>query len=172
MQVFNPYEFPDVPSGSVSEKLVDLGYETFIRIDSSTLVTEDETRRYSAQTVRFEIRDGCCFYNLICFMCVFHSSTTARLLVCGRFPREVCWSLQAQRLRCELPHCQHRGVVQLSDLLFTNQPAIGSRRLYGHSDVHVGACAVLEPLSKWVYIWAVRARVVIVIFCVSGTVIN
>lgn len=55
MQVFNPNEFPDVPSGSVSEKLVTLGYETFIRIDSSTLITEDETRRYSSETVRMRV---------------------------------------------------------------------------------------------------------------------
>lgn len=54
--MFNPNEFPDVPSGSVSEKLVDLGYESFIRIDSSTLITEEETRRYSSETVYMKWR--------------------------------------------------------------------------------------------------------------------
>lgn len=51
VQVFNPNEFPDVPSGSVSERLIGLGYETFIRIDSKTLFTDDETKRYSAESV-------------------------------------------------------------------------------------------------------------------------
>lgn len=51
MQVFNPNEFPDVPSGSVSERLVGLGYESFIRIDSNTLLTDKDTKRYSAESV-------------------------------------------------------------------------------------------------------------------------
>lgn len=51
VQIFNPNEFPDVPSGSVSEKLIELGTETFIRIDSITLQTEDEVHRYSPETV-------------------------------------------------------------------------------------------------------------------------
>lgn len=49
--MFNPNEFPDVPSGSVSERLVGLGYESFIRIDSTTLLTDTDTRRYSPESV-------------------------------------------------------------------------------------------------------------------------
>lgn len=51
VQVFNPNEFPDVPSGSVSEKLIELGTETYIRIDSITLQSDDDIHRYSAETV-------------------------------------------------------------------------------------------------------------------------
>lgn len=51
VQIFNPNEFPDVPSGSVSERLVALGYESFIRIDSNTLLTDKDTKRYSAEAV-------------------------------------------------------------------------------------------------------------------------
>lgn len=52
VQVFNPTEFPDVPSGSVSEQLVGLGSENFIRIDSTTLITDLETKRFSSESVR------------------------------------------------------------------------------------------------------------------------
>ncbi|KAJ6638607.1 Sodium channel protein Nach [Pseudolycoriella hygida] len=50
VQIFNPLEYPDIPSGGVSEKLVEVGTEAFIRIDSVTFMTTDESRRFSAET--------------------------------------------------------------------------------------------------------------------------
>lgn len=52
VQIFNPLEYPDVPSGGVSEKLVEVGTEAFIRIDSITFITNDESRRFAPETVR------------------------------------------------------------------------------------------------------------------------
>ena len=52
--MFNPLEFPDVPSGSVSQAFVELGTEKFVRIDSTTLKAEDETRLYSSKTVNIK----------------------------------------------------------------------------------------------------------------------
>lgn len=51
VQIFNPPEFPDVPSGSALESLIPLGAETFIRIDSITLQTDTEAQSYSPETV-------------------------------------------------------------------------------------------------------------------------
>ncbi|KAG4067013.1 hypothetical protein HA402_000004 [Bradysia odoriphaga] len=50
VQIFNPLEYPDVPSGGVSEKLVEVGTEAFIRIDSITFITNDESRRFAPET--------------------------------------------------------------------------------------------------------------------------
>ncbi len=52
VQIFNPLEYPDVPSGGVSEKLVEVGTEAFIRIDSVTFTTNEESRRFAPETVR------------------------------------------------------------------------------------------------------------------------
>lgn len=57
VQIFNPLEYPDVPSGGVSEKLVEVGTESFIQIDSLTFVTDDEARRYSPQTVCYYLNN-------------------------------------------------------------------------------------------------------------------
>lgn len=51
VQIFNPAEFPDVPSGSAVEIILQLGVETFVRIDSITLETDTEAQRYSPETV-------------------------------------------------------------------------------------------------------------------------
>lgn len=55
VQIFNPLEYPDAPSGGVSEKLVEVGTEAFIRVDSVTFITNDESRRFAPQTVRYNI---------------------------------------------------------------------------------------------------------------------
>lgn len=48
--IHNPYEFPDMPSGGVSQVQVKLGHETFIRIDANTITADPFIVNYSPAT--------------------------------------------------------------------------------------------------------------------------
>ena len=51
VQVHNPHEYPDSTSGSVIERFVRLGTETFLRVDGVTITSERDIMRYSADKV-------------------------------------------------------------------------------------------------------------------------
>lgn len=53
VQIHNPDEYPDSTSGSVVERFVRLGTETFLRVDGVTITSERDILRYSADKVSF-----------------------------------------------------------------------------------------------------------------------
>ena len=51
--VHNPVDFPDGPSGSVSERFIQFGTETFVRIDAVTVRSVPDVFRYSIEKVLY-----------------------------------------------------------------------------------------------------------------------
>ncbi|XP_058055966.1 pickpocket protein 28 [Anopheles bellator] len=57
LQIFNPNEVPDITAGGVSEQFIQLGMETFVRVDAITIYSEPDVRRYSRQKRQCVFRD-------------------------------------------------------------------------------------------------------------------
>lgn len=52
IQIFNPDEYPDSTSGSVQERFISPGTETFVRIDANLIQSQDSITQYSPEKVR------------------------------------------------------------------------------------------------------------------------
>lgn len=89
VQIFDPYEIPDTAAGGVVEKSVNLGMETFLRVNGVTIRTEEEVRRYAVENRECLFRDE--MYNNFHGRyergnCVINCRIKSILALCGCVP--------------------------------------------------------------------------------------
>lgn len=55
--IFSTDSYPDLPSGGVTQVIVQHGLEMYLKMSVYTLESDPDIRRYSAETVRFSLEN-------------------------------------------------------------------------------------------------------------------